>query len=83
MSTCFHIGEECRERVEWSLRYSFRYELEHLLEKTGFEIIRLWGDYARHEFGEATGRLFVVARKPPDADMTVVQLMRAEVALPL
>jgi SAM-dependent methyltransferase len=80
MTTTFRLQDECQASIQWSLRYSFRFELEHLLEKAGFEILSLWGDHRRRAFGEAVERLFVVARKPPDDHMTVVQLMQAEVA---
>lgn len=78
--TTYHHEEELIASVDWSLRYVFRFELEHLLEKAGYTILHLWGDYDRRAFGEATERLFVVAQKPPDADMTVVQIVHAEVS---
>lgn len=83
MRTVVRRGEKALTSVDWSLRYSFRFEMEHLLEKIGFDIISVWGDYRRTPFGKAMGRLFVVARKPPDADMAVVNLMRTAVAEPV
>lgn len=78
METTYHLNGDVVARVEWSLRYSFRFELEHLVERTGFEIAHLWGDYERRHFGDAVERLFLVARKPRDADVPVARLMRAE-----
>jgi hypothetical protein len=83
MSTSFHVGDHCRERIEWQQRYSYRFELEHLLEKAGFEIRDVWGGHNREGFGEESPRLVIVARKPADADMTVVRLMEAGVAVKL
>jgi hypothetical protein len=62
--TTYKLRGTVLARVEWKQRYSFRFELEHLLEKAGFAILHLWGDYRRTSFGVATDRLFVVARKP-------------------
>jgi SAM-dependent methyltransferase len=64
--TSYHLRGTVLARVEWKQRYSFRFELEHLLEKAGFAILHFWGDYRRTAFGDATDRLFVVARKPQD-----------------
>jgi len=70
-------------RLQWLQRYSHRFELELLLEKTGFEILSVWGGHDRCDFEAGSDRLIVVARKPPDADMTVVQFMRAAVPEPV
>ena len=52
------------ERI--SLRYTFRYELEHLLVRAGFRIVALHGDYDCSPFGEESPALIVVA-EPADA----------------
>lgn len=44
-----------------SLRYTFRYELEHLLVRAGFRIIALYGDYDGSPFGGESTALIVVA----------------------
>ena len=44
-----------------SLRYTFRYELEHLLVRAGFRIVALHGDYDRSPFGDESPALIVVA----------------------
>ncbi len=47
-----------------TLRYFFRYEVEHLLARCGFEVENLYADYARTPFGEIyPGELLFVARK--------------------
>ena len=46
------------------LRYFFRYEVEHLLARCGFEVEWLYADYTRKPFGEIyPGELLYVARK--------------------
>ena len=44
-----------------SLRYTFRYELEHLLVRAGFRIDALYGDYDCSPFGDESPALIVVA----------------------
>ena len=44
-----------------SLRYTFRYELEHLLVRAGFRIVALYGDYDCSPFGDESPALIVVA----------------------
>lgn len=78
VTTYYREGERLA-RVEWDLRYVFRYELEHLLEKSGFELIHLWGDHGRRPFGEATTNLFAVARKPGREEASAVEEARAVV----
>jgi SAM-dependent methyltransferase len=43
------------------LRYTFRYELEHLLVRAGFRIAALHGDYDRSPFADESPALIVVA----------------------
>jgi hypothetical protein len=46
------------------LRYFFRYEVEHLLARTGFEVIDLYADYDKSAFGSKNpGELIFIARK--------------------
>jgi len=80
METTIERKGQTIARVAWRLRFSYRFELELLLEKCGFEVVSLWGDYHRTDFAHGAERICVVARKPPDADMTVVRFMRAAVA---
>ena len=45
-----------------SLRYMFRYELEHLLVRAGFRVVALYGDYDRSPFADGSPAMIVVAR---------------------
>ena len=46
-------------------RYLFRYELEHLLARAGFQVEALYGDFDRSPYGaKEPGELIFVARKP-------------------
>jgi SAM-dependent methyltransferase len=47
------------ERV--SLRYTFRYELEHLLVRAGFRLTALYGDYDCSPFGDSSPAMIAVA----------------------
>lgn len=47
-----------------NLRYFFRYEVEHLLARAGFEPEALYGDYAKSEFRGGSPDMVWVARKP-------------------
>lgn len=71
ITTSYNLGGAQVARVKWKQRYSFRFELEHLLEKAGFAVIHLWGDYQRKAFGDANERLFVVARKPSEEGVSL------------
>ena len=51
-----------RNTQSFTLRYNFRYEMEYLLELTGFEVEALYGDHDRAPYGD-TGRQVWVARK--------------------
>jgi len=45
------------------LRYVFRYEMQHLLELTGFEVEALYGGFRGEPFTDASGEMVWVARK--------------------
>jgi SAM-dependent methyltransferase len=48
------------------LRYFFRFEVEHLLARCGFELETVYADYERHEYGSTyPGELICVGRKSP------------------
>jgi SAM-dependent methyltransferase len=48
----------------FSMRYLFRFEAEHLLERCGFRVVQVYADYERNPFGSKyPGELIVVARK--------------------
>jgi SAM-dependent methyltransferase len=48
------------------LRYVFRYEMEHLLVRAGYEIEALYGDCSRSAFGDDSPEQIWVARRPAD-----------------
>ena len=48
-----------------TLRYIFRYELEHLLVRAGFRVVALYGDYDRSTFGDGSPAMIAVAQPAP------------------
>jgi SAM-dependent methyltransferase len=44
-----------------TMRWFYRYELEHLLARTGFELVALYGGYDERPY-DATGEIIIVAR---------------------
>jgi len=57
-------GALVRERtVPMDTRYTFRYELQLLLERAGFEIVDIFRDYDKHPY-DGTGEIIAVARRP-------------------
>jgi hypothetical protein len=57
-------GALVRERtLPLDTRYTFRYELQLLLERAGFEMVDLFRDYDRNPF-DGTGEIIAVARRP-------------------
>ena len=49
---------------DFQLRYSHRWEIRHLLEVSGFEIVDLFGDFERSPFDETSTEMVWVARAP-------------------
>jgi len=47
----------------FSMRYFFRYELEHLLELSGFKVFELFGDFDKSAFGSDSPEMIFVAEK--------------------
>jgi len=45
------------------MRYTFRYELQLLFEKVGFQVTDVFRDYERHPY-DGTGEIIMVGRKP-------------------
>jgi len=57
-------GKQERLVHAFSMRYFFRYEMEHLLARAGFEVEELYSDYDRSSYGaKYPGELIFVARK--------------------
>jgi SAM-dependent methyltransferase len=55
-------GSSRRISDAFPLRYLFRYELEHLLVRAGFELAGLYGDYDRSPFAAESPGMIAVAR---------------------
>jgi SAM-dependent methyltransferase len=57
-------GREERLVHSFQIRYLFRYEAEHLLERTGFEVEHLYADFDNSPFGSIDpGELIFIARR--------------------
>ncbi len=50
---------------DFPLRYFFRYEVEHLLARSGFQVAKLFGDYDRSALTDESPEMIFVARKIP------------------
>ena len=55
-------GTTRRFTERFPMRYLFRHELEHLLARSGFAVVALYGDYDRSPYGDDSPELIVVAR---------------------
>jgi hypothetical protein len=49
------------EVVEFQMRYFFRYELEHLLARAGFEHVELYGAFDGRPYDYVSGEMIAVA----------------------
>ena len=57
-------GTSRRVAESFSMRHFFRYEVEHLLARCGFEVEALYSDYDKSPYGsKSPGELIFVARK--------------------
>jgi SAM-dependent methyltransferase len=57
-------GTLARERsLPLTTRYTFRWEMQLLLERAGFELVDVFRDYDRNPF-DGTGEIIAVARRP-------------------
>jgi SAM-dependent methyltransferase len=54
-------GKEERLVFAWTLRYFFRYEVEHLLERCGFRVSAVYGDFDRSPLGDSSPEMIFVA----------------------
>lgn len=52
------------ERKPMPLHCVFRFEMEHLLARTGFEIEALYGDFYKNELNDESSEMIWVARRP-------------------
>jgi SAM-dependent methyltransferase len=59
-----HPNGETRRSVQtFPMRYFFRYEIEHLLARTGFQVTALYGDFDRSAFTDGSPEMIVTAKK--------------------
>jgi SAM-dependent methyltransferase len=56
-------GKSLRLIQEFPLRYLFRYEAEHLLERTGFEVVEVFGDFDKSELSDDSPEMIFVVEK--------------------
>jgi SAM-dependent methyltransferase len=57
-------GKEERLVHAFPMRYLFRYEAEHLLARSGFEVVELYSDYQKNPFGTIyPGELIFLAKR--------------------
>jgi hypothetical protein len=62
-------GREERLVHAFRMRYLFRFEMEHLLARTGFAVEHLYAGYDRSAYGSTyPGDLIFVARKRKSGD---------------
>jgi SAM-dependent methyltransferase len=54
-------GREERLVFAWTLRYFFRYEVEHLLARCGFRVCAVYGGFDRSALGDASPEMIFVA----------------------
>lgn len=54
-------GKEERLVFEWTLRYFFRYEMEHLLARCGFKVLAVFGDFDRSPIENDSPEMIFVA----------------------
>jgi SAM-dependent methyltransferase len=54
-------GKEERLVFAWTLRYFFRYEVEHLLARCGFRVRAVYGDFDRSPLGDGSPEMIFVA----------------------
>jgi SAM-dependent methyltransferase len=54
-------GKEERLVFAWTLRYFFRYEVEHLLARCGFRVCAVYGDFDRSPLVDASPEMIFVA----------------------
>ena len=54
-------GKEERLVFAWTLRYFFRYEMQHLLERCGFRVSAVYGDFDRSALVDISPEMIFVA----------------------
>jgi SAM-dependent methyltransferase len=56
-------GQVRRSVLPFTMRWLYRYELEHLLARAGFALEALYGSYELEDYSGASDRMLAVARK--------------------
>jgi len=56
-------GHTERYIQQFPFRYAFRYEVEHLLARTGFLVKRIYGDYDKSPIAEGSPEMIFIAEK--------------------
>lgn len=56
-------GSLTKRFVEWSFRYTYRFEAEHLLERAGFSVEAVHGGYQREPFTSESRVILFLARR--------------------
>jgi SAM-dependent methyltransferase len=51
------------ESIEFPFRYFFRYELEHLMARSGLNLDKMYGDFEYNEFGPQSKNMVCVCKK--------------------
>jgi len=49
--------------VEWSYRWTYRFEAEHLLARAGFSVETVYGNYQREPFNSSSATMVFIARR--------------------
>jgi SAM-dependent methyltransferase len=56
-------GDLAGEEVDFQMRWFYRFEIEHLLARAGFQEVAIYGDFARSPFAEGSPEIIAVARQ--------------------
>lgn len=56
-------GRSERLAQKFPMRYFFRYEVEHLLARSGFRVLHLYGDFNRGAFADSSPEMVFMAEK--------------------
>ena len=64
----FHLEwdeENTQKQEDWefNMRYFFRYELEHLMERSDFDSYKIMGDFKGHELDQESKEFIVIGQK--------------------
>jgi SAM-dependent methyltransferase len=57
-------GRKERFVFAFTVRYFFRYEVEHLLARAGFQLVTTWGNFDRSPLANDSPEMIFIARRP-------------------